>query len=42
MIADVFKDIYQGEKVVRQQQRRAREEPEVRRAQPVEEEDESD
>jgi len=42
MIADVFKDIYQGEKVVRQQQRRAREEPEVRRAEPVEEDDASD
>ena len=42
MIADVFKDIYQGEKVVSHQQRRAREEPEVRRAEPVEEEDESD
>src|SRR6266478_1898341 len=42
MIADVFKDIYQGEKVVSHQQRRAREEPEVRRAQPVEEQDESD
>src|SRR5206468_4569035 len=32
MIADVFKDIYQGEKLVSHQQRRAREEPEVRRA----------
>src|SRR5882724_10915598 len=42
MIADVFKDIYQGEKVVSHQQRRAREEPEVRRAEPVEEEDASD
>src|SRR5436189_119575 len=42
MIADVFKDIYQGEKVVSHQQRRPREEPEVRRAEPVEEEDESD
>src|SRR5437016_486526 len=42
MIADVFKDIYQGEKVVSHQQRRAREQPEVRRAEPVEEEDESD
>jgi len=42
MIADVFKDIYQGEKLVSHQQRRAREEPEVRRAEPVEEEDESD
>jgi len=42
MIADVFKDIYQGEKVVSHQQRRPREEPEVHRAEPVEEEDESD
>jgi penicillin-binding protein 2 len=41
MIADVFKDIYQGQKVVRQQ-RPAREQPEVRRAEPVEEQDESD
>jgi len=42
MIADVFKDIYQGEKVVSRQQRRAREQPEVRRAEPVEEDDQSD
>src|SRR5213592_285578 len=42
MIADVFKDIYQGEKVVSHQQRRPREEPEVRRAEPVEEDDQSD
>jgi penicillin-binding protein 2 len=42
MIADVFKDIYQGEKVVSHQQRRAREEREVRRAEPVEEDDDSD
>src|SRR5881392_428209 len=42
MIADVFKEVYQGEKVVSHQQRRPREEPEVRRAEPVEEEDESD
>jgi penicillin-binding protein 2 len=42
MIADVFKDIYQGEKVVSHQQRPAREEREVRRAEPVEEDDESD
>ena len=42
MIADVFKDIYQGEKVVSHQQRGAREQPEVRRAEPVEEDDESD
>jgi penicillin-binding protein 2 len=42
MIVDVFKDIYQGEKVVSHQQQHAREQPEVRRAEPVEEEDESD
>lgn len=42
MIADIFKEIYKGEKMVRQQQRRAREQPEIRRAEPVEEEDESD
>jgi penicillin-binding protein 2 len=42
MIADVFKEIYQGEKLVKHQQPRAREQPEVRRAEPVEEEDESD
>jgi penicillin-binding protein 2 len=42
MIADVFKEIYKSEKVVGQQQRRAREKPEIRRAEPVEEEDESD
>ena len=42
MIADVFKEIYKGEKVVSQKQRRAREQPEIRRAEPVEEEDESD
>jgi penicillin-binding protein 2 len=41
MIADVFKDVYQGQKVVRQQ-RPAREQPEVRRAEPVEEDDASD
>jgi penicillin-binding protein 2 len=42
MIADVFKEIYKGEKVVNQRQRGAREKPEIRRAEPVEEEDESD
>src|SRR6202158_318486 len=42
MIADIFKDIYQGEKMVSHQQRRAREQPEVRRAEPGEEEEESD
>ena len=41
MIADIFKEIYKGEKMVKQQ-RRAREQPEIRRAEPVEEEDESD
>ena len=45
MIADIFKEIYKGEKVVSQpngRQRRTREQPEIRRAEPVEEEDESD
>ena len=42
MIADVFKEIYKSEKVVGQKQRRPREQPETRRAEPVEEEDESD
>ena len=46
MIADIFKEIYKGEKVVSQpngqKQRRTREQPEIRRAEPVEEEDESD
>jgi hypothetical protein len=42
MIADVFKDIYKGEKIARGRERRAREQPEVRRAEPVEEQDESD
>jgi penicillin-binding protein 2 len=42
MIADIFKEIYKSEKVVSQKQRRPREQPEIRRAEPVEEEDESD
>jgi penicillin-binding protein 2 len=42
MVADVFKEIYKSEKVVTQKQRRTREQPEIRRAEPVEEEDESD
>jgi penicillin-binding protein 2 len=45
MIADIFKEIYKGEKVVNRpsgRQRRGREQPEIRRAEPVEEEDESD
>ena len=45
MIAEIFKEIYKGEKVVSRpsgRQRRAREQPEIRRAERVEEEDESD
>jgi penicillin-binding protein 2 len=42
MVADIFKEIYKGEKVITQRQRRGREQPEIRRAEPVEEEDESD
>ena len=42
MVADVFKEIYKGEKVASRRERRDREAPEVRRAEPVEEEDESD
>ena len=42
MIADIFKEVYKGEKALTQRQRRAREQPEIRRAEPVEEEDESD
>jgi len=42
MIADIFKEVYKGEKVLTQRQRRVREQPEIRRAEPVEEEDESD
>jgi len=42
MVADIFKEIYKSEKVVGQRQRGAREKPEIRRAEPVEEEDESD
>jgi hypothetical protein len=42
MIADVFKDVYRGQMIAGHSQRRAQEQPEVRRAEPVEEEDESD
>src|SRR5215472_219557 len=42
MIADVFKDVYKGQMIAGHSQRRAQEQPEVRRAEPVEEEDESD
>jgi penicillin-binding protein 2 len=41
MIADVFKEVYKGEKIARRRER-APLEREVRRAEPVEEEDESD
>jgi hypothetical protein len=42
MIADIFTEIYKGEKVVNHRQSRPREQPEIRRAEPVEQEDESD
>jgi penicillin-binding protein 2 len=42
MIADIFKEVYKGQNVASQRQRRAREQPEIRRAEPIEEEDESD
>jgi penicillin-binding protein 2 len=42
MIADVFKEVYQGQMIAGRSQRRAGERPEIRRAEPVEEEDESD
>ena len=40
MIADVFKEIYKGQQMAGRQRRE--QEPEIRRAEPVEEEDESD
>jgi penicillin-binding protein 2 len=40
MIADIFKEIYKGQETTRRQRREQK--PEVRRAEPVEEEDESD
>src|SRR5213596_2692708 len=42
MIADIFKEIYKGQQANGAQQRRVREKTQVRRAEPVEEEDESD
>ena len=42
MIADVFKEIYKGQKANARERHRVPEEKEVRRAEPVEEEDESD
>ncbi len=40
MIADIFKEIYKGQEVTKRERRERK--PEVRRAEPVEEEDESD
>ena len=42
MIADVSKDIYKGQMIAGRSQRRAQEQSEIRRSEPVEEEDESD
>jgi hypothetical protein len=42
MIADVFKEVYKGQMVAGRSQRRGQEQPEIRRAEPVEEDDESD
>ena len=42
MIADVFTQVYKSQMLAHHEQRRAREQPEVRRAEPVEEDDESD
>jgi penicillin-binding protein 2 len=42
MIADIFKEVYKGQQANGRKKRPAREETEVRRAEPVEEEDESD
>ncbi len=42
MIADVFKDVYKDQMIARRSQRRVQEQPEIRRAEPVEEEDDSD
>ena len=41
MIADIFKEVYKGQQANGRKKRPAREETEVRRAEPVEEEDES-
>jgi hypothetical protein len=42
MIADVFKDVYKGQMIAGHSRRRAQEQAEIRRAEPVEEDDESD
>jgi penicillin-binding protein 2 len=42
MIANVFKEVYKGQMITGSSQRRGREQSEIRRAEPVEEEDASD
>ena len=42
MIAEVFKDVYKGQMIAGHSRRRDQEQPEIRRAEPVEEQDESD
>jgi penicillin-binding protein 2 len=42
MIAEVFKDVYKGQMIAGHSRRRAQDQPEIRRAEPVEEEDASD
>jgi hypothetical protein len=42
MIADVFKDVYKGQMIAGHLRQRAQDQPEIRRAEPVEEQDESD
>jgi hypothetical protein len=42
MIADVFKEVYKEQMVAHHEQRRTRAQPEIRRAEPVEQDDESD
>ena len=42
MIAEVFKDVYKGQMIAGHSRRRDQDQPEIRRAEPVEEQDESD
>jgi hypothetical protein len=42
MIAQVFKDVYKDQMLAGHSRRRAQQQPEIRRAEPVEEEDASD
>jgi hypothetical protein len=42
MIADVFRDVFRGQMIAGRSQRRSHEQPEIRRAEPVEDDDESD